>query len=690
MKIYCKILLCLIFINLKGFSQINAFVIDETEKTISKNHIALFNKAKLSFENELYLEALPNLDSLLKLYPNNVPVIYLTGICKTYDEENKAKAVTLLLKVEKQKAQLEYYNYNLGYAYEKIDSSRLADKYFAAFISEESTKPQPNKSLIEQATRRIANLKMLDAMKTKINVVQIKNIGPPVNTDASEYVALIPSDESFMVYTYRGKLSKGGKQNLKKTKMEGPSKKEEGIYFEDVFTSNRINDTSWSAPKPIININTMLHDAAVTLSADGTQLIIYKNTGTGNGDLYLSKLEGKTWTVPKYQKGLNSEQWDGSACFLPDKKHMIISSERKGGFGGRDLYMAEKLGDDLWGNIVNMGKDINTEYNEDAPFVTADGKILFFSTDGKLSSGGYDIVRSDLKNGTWSTPYNLGKPINTDNDDKFFIVTGDGKRGYYSTFQKGGKGEQDIYSIEPGIPGKPIALVQVTGNVTINSKPAEASIEIKSIINSKFKSQKINSNSSSGKFLINLPSGDEYELIFTSANFATQTKTVHTVGIDSFIQINVIADFYDDVYTKGLQAKSDSLSKANLVLNEGFSLNDFSAKFGNTIVDGLVYQVQVGAFKFQENFNYTYILGYGKIQRNKYEDGITRFTIGSYQKINDGLKLLNTIQTEAVKDAFIIAVYQGKNITCQNSLKAELLSNTLRFFSHKSSFYSLI
>lgn len=675
MKTYCKVLLCLTctLIALDGFSQINAFVIDETEKTISKNHIALFNKAKLSFENELYLEALPNLDSLLKLYPNNVPVIYLTGICKTYDEENKAKGVTLLLKVEKQKTQLEYYNFNLGYAYEKIDSSRLADKYFSTFITEESTKPQPNKTLIEQATRRIANLKMLDAMKTKINIVQIKNIGPPVNTDASEYVALIPSDESFMVYTYRGKLSKGGKQNLKKTKMEGPSKKEEGIYFEDVFTSNRINDTSWSAPKPIININTMLHDAAVTLSADGTQLIIYKNTGTGNGDLYLSKLEGKTWTVPKYQKGLNSEQWDGSACFLPDKKHMIISSERKGGFGGRDLYMAEKLGDDLWGNIVNMGKDINTEYNEDAPFVTADGKILFFSTDGKLSSGGYDIVRSDLKNGTWGAPYNLGKPINTDNDDKFFIVTGDGKRGYYSTFQKGGKGEQDIYSIEPGIPGKPIALVQVTGNVTINSKPAEASIEIKSIINSKFKSQKINSNSSSGKFLINLPSGDEYELIFTSANFATQTKTVHTVGIDSFIQINVIADFYDDVYTKGLQAKSDSLSKANLVLNEGFSLNDFSAKFGNTIVDGLVYQVQVGAFKFQENFNYTYILGYGKIQRNKYEDGITRFTIGSYQKINDGLKLLNTIQTEAVKDAFIIAVYQGKKYYLPELIKSGIL-----------------
>lgn len=662
MKIYSKVLLCLAFtsITISGFSQVNAFIVDEAEKTISKNHQPLFNKAKLSFENDLYLEALPNLDSLLKLYPDNIPVIYLNAICNSYNPETRSKSIKLLLKIENQKSKLEYYNYHLAYAYEVIDSTKLADKYFVDFITEESTKPKPNKTLIDQATRRIQNLKMLTELKTKVNIVQIKNIGPPVNTDASEYVALIPSDESFMIYTYRGKLSKGGKQNLKKTKMEGPSKKEEGIYFEDVFTSNRINDTAWSAPKPITTINTMLHDAAVTLSADGTQLIIYKNLGAGNGDLYLSKLEGKTWSVPKYQKGLNSDHWDGSACFFPDKKHMIISSERKGGFGGRDLYIAEKLGEDQWGNITNMGKDINTEYNEDAPFITADGKILFYSTDGKLSSGGYDIVRSDLKNGLWNTPYNLGKPINTDNDDKFFIVTGDGKRGYYSTFQKGGKGEQDIYSIEPGIPGKPIALVQVVGNVTVNKKSAEATIEIRSIINSKFKPQTINSNSSTGKFLINLPSGDEYELTFKATNFTAQTKTVHTVGIDSFIQINVIADFYDDVYTKALQAKSDSLANAANTLNAGFSYADFKNNYGNTVIDGLTYQIQVGAFKFKENFNYTFILGFGKIQKNKYEDGITRFTMGNYTKLNEAHKLLESLQKEAIKDAFVIAIYKGK------------------------------
>lgn len=656
-----------------GMAQINSYIVNETEKTISKNHQPLFNKAKLSFENELYLEALPNLDSLLKLYPENVPVIYLTAICKTYNEETKANSIALFLKIDKYKAQLEYYNYNLGYAYERIDSTTLADKYFSLFIAEESGKPQPNKQLIEQAIRHMDNIKMLETIKSKINIAEIKNIGPPINTDASEYGPLIPSDESFMVFTYRGKLSKGGKQNLKKSKMEGPSKKEEGIFFEDVFTSEKINDTTWSVPKPIANINTTLHDAAVTISADGTQLIIYKNLGAGNGDLYLSKLEGKTWSVPKYQKGLNSDKWDGSACFFPDKRHIIISSERKDGFGGRDLYIAEKLGEDSWGNITNMGKEINSEYDEDAPFITVDGKTLFYSTNGKLSSGGYDIVRSDFKNGSWTKPYNLGKPINSDNDDKYFIVTGDGKKGYYSTFQKGGKGEQDIYSIEPGIPGKPIALVQLKGNVSVNKKPGEAAIEIKSLINPKFKTQKINSNSATGKFLINLPSGDMYELVFTVPNLATQTKTVHTVGIDSFIQINVIADFYDDAYTKALQAKSDSLTGASNALHAEFNQSEFVTKFGNTKVDGLSYQIQIGAFKFRENFNYTSILGYGKIQKNKYDDGITRFTIGNYSTFNEASKYSAIIKGEAIKDAFIIAVYKGKKYYLPELLKEGII-----------------
>jgi len=215
--------------------------------------------------------------------------------------------------------------------------------------------------------------------------------------------------------------------------------------------------------------------------------------------------------------------------------------------------------------------------------------------------------------------------------------------------------------------------VQVSGNVTVNNKPSEANIEIRSIINSKFKTQKISANNETGKFLINLPAGDEYELIFTSKNLSAQTKTVHTVGIDSFIQINVIADFYDDAYTKALQAKSDSLNKASLALSENFSLEEFNAKYGNYTLEGLSYQVQVGAYKFIENFNYTYILGYGKIRRTTLDDGITRFTFGPYSKFSDAFKPLIHIKEEAVKDAFVIAVYNGKKYYLPELVKSGIL-----------------
>lgn len=653
-------------------AQINSFLTADAESQIMPRHQTLYLKARLAFENELFLEALPLFDSLIKVYPKSISVKYLGGICKIYSEEQKKQSIKLLLDLNEHKHQLEFYSYFLAYAYEKNDSISASLAWYNLSVSEEKVKSKPNKELINQASRRIENLKTLEKMKLKINPVEITNIGPPINTEGAEYVPLITSDEEFMVYTYRGKLSKGGKQHIKKSKLSGSAKKEDGIYFEDVFMSYKINDTTWGKPLGIKSINTNLHDAAVSLSADGTQLFVYKNMGTGNGDLYLSTLQGSEWAQPKYQKGLNSDKWDGSACFLPDNRFIIISSERKGGYGGKDLYIAEKLGNDLWGNIKNLGPDINTEYDEDAPFVTADGKTLFFSSNGKLSTGGYDILRSDFKEGKWSKPYNLGEPINTRNDDKFFCVSGNEKKAYYSSVKSGGYGDQDIYVIEPGIPGKPLAMVEVVGNVTLNNKPCEANIQVKSKYNTRFKVQNYISNSVSGKFLINLSAGDEYELIFSNKNLEPQTKIIHTVGIDSFIQIRVIADFYDAADTKMLQARADSLAKAEKLFYDN-NTDEFNNVFGDEEVDSLSYHIQVGAYKFYENFNYTPFLKYGKLQRRTLHDGITRFTLGSYTRFGEAFKSLKDINEKAIKEAFIIAIYKKKRYYLSDLVKEGII-----------------
>jgi hypothetical protein len=384
--------------------------------------------------------------------------------------------------------------------------------------------------------------------------------------------------------------------------------------------------------------------------------------GAGKGDLYLSKLVNNTYTKPVYQAGLNSTEWDGSACFIPNQDKVIFASERKGGYGGKDLYIAEKMKDNVWGNIKNLGPVINSKYDEDAPFVTPDGKMLFFSSNNSSSFGGYDVFRSDLKVNEWQAPYNLGAPINTKYDDKFFIVRADGRTGYYSSFKQGGTGEQDIYRIEPGIPGVPVELLEVNGFVSVDGKPVAATIEVASVFKNKRMDMELTSNKNTGIFLTNLPAGDKYTLTVKVEKFPQQVIDLNTVGIDSFMVLNVYADFNSADYDKKLSEMTKvTETEVKSATSTTFDKEAFAAKFGNTKKDSLAFKVQIGAYKTFENFNYNNILGFPKIIRQTDNDYITRFFMGHYATYNEALELLKKIKsTDVLRDCFIIANYKGK------------------------------
>ncbi len=641
-------------------AQITASEIEESEKMLSYVHVPMFHKARLLIENKQYSEALAKVDTLYRIYPYIPAVSYMAGVCWSQSDAHKKNAVApfVILLGEPQRFPDLYFW--VATAYEKNDSVRSAKEWYQKFIDQENHPEVDLKALKETAARKIDNLKMASQMKSFVSIAEITNIGSPINTNDDEYVPLLPSDESFMIFTYRGKKSKGGKQNLSKNSYLSPTKKEESMYFEDVFISYRLNDTLWDEPKPIKSINTSLHDAAVTLSSDGTLLFVYKNLGNGNGDLYLSKLVGSNWTVPVSQQGLNSDKWDGSAAFFPGNSKIIFASERKGGYGGKDLYTAEKIGENKWGNITNMGPLINSSYDEDAPFITADGQALFFASNGKLSTGGYDILRSDINEQGWSKPYNIGQPVNTINDDKFYMVTGNGKHGYYSTYKEGGMGLHDIYRISLGMIGKPVKLVEVAGNVTMNNKPIEALIEITSTTNNRFKKQSYLSNSSTGKFLVNLPSGEEYAIKVQYKELEPIQKNISTVMVDSFVQLALFADFFTKDYKEKLQQKQDSLMSKLKSNDEEIIISEFQKRYGEKVTDSLYYKIQIGAFQFIENFNYNKTMHLGKIIRNVYLDGITRFTIGNYTTFNEAEKTLRDVRNNAVSDAFIMVQYKNK------------------------------
>ncbi len=658
-----KFLFILTVLSQLVYSQINIELKEDETKNWPLIERQKLNSADKYFSNQEYLFARPIYDSLYKKHKSNIYIGYLLGSCSIFDPRFQTNSESLIKAASSIKSKLLDYDYYLGRAY------LVNDKFTEAIAQFEAYKLNPlDKDIKAEVDHQIYICKSAISLDKKGVVAKITNIGAPINTSGSEYTPVFPSNESFMVYTYRGEKSMGGKQIL-------PNKVDEknGVYFEDIMISYKNERNNWGEPIPINNINTNGHDAVVHISHDGQKLFIYRNVGVGSGDIFMSKLDGANWTVPEKIKGINSNFWEGSACLFPDEKTICFSSERQGGVGGRDLYYAKLQPDGTWGDVKNFGPEINTKFDEDAPFIHSDGKTLFFSSNGHNTIGGYDIFRSELKNGSWTTPYNVGKPVNTSQDDKFYIVSSDGQRGYYSSEKKDGFGQQDIYTVEPGMFGKPTALVLVTGKVTFDNAHVKADILVRSKINRKDYSGTFNSNSVNGAYLVNLPSGNEYEIIYKYQG-VTLTKDISTAKIDSFARLEIDAELFSDEYQKLNFAKVDSSAfKSENISDLSLTNEQFLAKYGNSEIDSLFYTVQIGAYKIYENFNYSKLIGLPKALRKTFSDNITRFTIGSFKTLNETNAVLEKAKKNGIKDAFILAIYKGERYYFKELLNQGIL-----------------
>ncbi|MBK6833726.1 MAG: PD40 domain-containing protein [Bacteroidetes bacterium] len=375
----------LLFVNLSSFAQLNGDLREEVINRSTEKEIKMLDLADKYYIDREFLLALPYYDTLLTKFPDNLYLSYLLGSCSVFDADKQKSSEKFIKKAESIKSKLFDYDYYLGKSFLVNDKYDDAINQFGMYL----TNPI-NDDLKNEVIRQISICKNAKESNSKFALAKITNIGSPINTKGSEYCPIFPSDERFMVFTYRGEKSKGGKQSM-------PNKKDEkeGIYFEDVFISYKGPRGEWSEPLSIDAINTTGHDAAIYLSQDGQRLFIYRNLSSGK---------------PEKVKGINSNAWEGSVCLSPDQKTIYFSSERPGGLGGRDIYFATLQADGSWGNVKNLGPEINTKYDEDAPFVHADGKTLFFASNGHTTIGGYDIFKSEMKSGKWQNHLMLVNP----------------------------------------------------------------------------------------------------------------------------------------------------------------------------------------------------------------------------------------------------------------------------------------
>jgi flagellar motor protein MotB len=416
---------------------------------------------KLFYDNiPLYAQALEHYLKANDFNPNNSLLNYNIGKCYLKSVQ-KAKSVPYLEKARQLNPHVEpdlLYLLAQGYHLDlQIDKSIATFKEYRATLSPEKLTAQEaliNKRISECETAR-------DLIARPIRVF-IDNLGPKVNSKFPDYGPFISANERVLIFTSVRDNTTGGKVD--------PADLQ---YYEDLYICYR--DTLTGEWKEAINpgrpLNSESHDAIVGISSDGKHALIYK--GEENmGDIYecFIKPDG-TWDIPRpLPKGINTEFHESSAAFSYNMEAIYFASDRPGGYGGHDLYVSnleskEKSDKLHYGDPVNLGPAINTPYEEVGVFMSPDGRTLYFSSTGPGTMGGYDIFRSLNDYGQWSTPENIGYPVNTADDDVFFSISLNNHHGYYSSFDPNGYGHRDLYMVtflgeekQPVFDGPPVMI----------------------------------------------------------------------------------------------------------------------------------------------------------------------------------------------------------------------------------------
>lgn len=368
----------------------------------------------------------------------------------------------------------------------------------------------------EEVQRQIDITRRAMVAVTKPVDVAISNLGPVVNTEAKEYVPLVTPDNNTLYFTSR--------RDDSTAQLKDPN----GEYFEDIYKSVR-DSVGWKLPVNVGQpINSETHDATVSISADGKTMLLYRtNRNLTGGDIYISHYRNGSWSAPeKLSESINSEYQEASATISPEKDMIIFSSNRPGGYGGKDLYRVRKLPNGDWSLPRNLGPSINTSFDEDAPHLDIDANTLYFASQGHNTIGGFDLfVTEQTERDVWSTPINLGYPANTVDDDIFLSVDAGGRNGYFSSAREGGFGQQDLYGID-FIYRKEKLIVIKSETLDLSTQPVAAKITV--IDKTTRDVQGVyRSNSETGRFILILNPLTEYQLIIESAGYPTTSEELY-------------------------------------------------------------------------------------------------------------------------------------------------------------------
>ena len=398
----------------------------------------LFRDANAYFYFEDYEEALSLYLDIYESFPNNQNLDYRIGICYLNIAGKKEKAIHYLERavqnvshrynensIKETKAPIDAYFY-LGNAYFIANRLNDAERTYNTFRN--SIKNE-RKYDMEYLKHQLEGLKQARTLKNyPVNYLQ-SNLGEVINNRFPNFNPVISGDGKTFAFTTKER------------------------FYQSINVSRKTNG-KWGRPKNI-TLDLAVDGVCSTLSLnyDGTELYLFKDDNHV-GNIYVSNFTDGKWSpMKKLNENINTEAYETHASISADGSTLFFASNREGGFGGLDIYYSQRDANGNWGPAINLGKSVNTQFDENTPFITNDGKTLFFASNGHKGVGGYDIYFSQLQSdGKWSSPINLGYPINTTDDEVFYQPIDEGAMGYMAVFDPKGYGETDIVQIEIFLP----------------------------------------------------------------------------------------------------------------------------------------------------------------------------------------------------------------------------------------------
>ena len=574
--------------------------------TKSKKAIELYTEADNFRVRGQFSQAIGLLNEAIKKDKEFVEAYYRLGIIymslKDFPSaiKNFEKGLSLTDDVRKQKV----FWYDLGESYFTAGDYDKAGETISKFLQAEVQ----NRAKIDRARLLMSNIEFARDNQKKNSAYRLKELSDTVNAFVMQYFPVLTADQQQLIFTRRT----GGGAN----------------DDEDLVLSKKDLRGRWTEPESLSkNINTKLNEGTCTISADGRKLIFTScigRQGYGSCDLFQSLRIGDEWTEPKNLGPLvNSAEWESQPSLSADGRTLYFVSDRRGGAGRRDIWVTSLNENGQWTRARNVGKPVNTQYDEISPFIHANNRVLYFASNGLIGFGGYDIFFSERdSSSSWANPKNLGSPVNNHEDQFSLFITADGKKGYYSheEIKEGGYTSSRIYEMDIPEENQIRYKSNYVKGIVRDKKtrqPLAATVELINLENNETESL-VSSDSISGAYLIVLTQGAEYALyvnkkayLFRSLNFNySALKDYEPIVLDIDLEkavegsTAVLQNIFFDVDKYDLKEKSlTELQKILRFLKENPSFKvEVSGHTDN--VGGDAYNLQLSQRRAQAVFNY--------------------------------------------------------------------------------------